>query len=168
VSAGPGPGPFTLSPGTFRIDRDGVWRHEGQEVTHPGVLRNLYANLRVDAEGHYLQVGPARIPVEVDDAPFVVMRVDGPGSSVDPAESLRIYLTDGMDEALDPASIWIGPHEAPYCRVKAGRFHARFSVAAWLQLARLVEEEPGSGRPILVLGARRLALPRRDVPDLRQ
>jgi len=161
VSVGPGPGPFTLPPGTFRIDRDGGWRHEGHEVTHAGVLRNLYANLRVDAAGHYLQVGPARIPVEVDDAPFVVTRVEGPDASRDPVGPLRIYLTDGTHEALDPASIWIGPHEAPYCRVKEGRLHARFSVAAWLQLARFVEEEPGSGRPVLVVGSRRLVLPRR-------
>jgi hypothetical protein len=58
----------SLPPGTFRIDREGVWRHEGQEVTHPGVLRNLYANLRAEGGAHYLQVGPARIPVEVADA----------------------------------------------------------------------------------------------------
>ena len=44
------------------------------EVTHPGVLRNLYANLRVDGTGHYLQAGPFRVPVQVDDAPFVVVR----------------------------------------------------------------------------------------------
>ena len=60
----------TLPPGTFGIDRDGVWRHEGQEVTHPGVLRNLYANLRVEGGAHYLQVGPARIPVDVADARY--------------------------------------------------------------------------------------------------
>ncbi len=161
MSAAPGPGPFTLPPGTFRIDRDGAWRHEGQEVTHPGVLGNLYANLRVDEQGHYLQVGPARIPVEVEDAPFVVTRVETSSPVRDPAHSLRIQLTDGTAEALDPATVWIGPREAPYCRVKAGRLHARFSVAAWLQLARFVEEEAGTGRPVLVLGARRLPLSRR-------
>jgi hypothetical protein len=138
-----------------------VWRHEGHEVTHPGVLRNLFANLRVDADGHYLQVGPGRIPVEVDDAPFVVTRVDGPGARVEASIPWQVHLTDGTVEALDPGSVWIGPHEAPYCRVKEGRFHARFSVAAWLQLARVVEEEPESGSPVLVVGARRLPLPRR-------
>ena len=60
--------------GAFRIDRDGVWRHEGVEVTHPGVLRNLYLNLREDSEGYHLQAGPMRVPVEVEDAPFIVVR----------------------------------------------------------------------------------------------
>jgi hypothetical protein len=161
VSTVPRPGPFTLPPGTFRIDRDGGWRHEGQEVTHPGVLGNLYANLRVDEQGHYLQVGPARIPVDVEDAPFVVTRVETSSPAWDPVHSLRIYLTDGTEDGLDPATIWIGPDEVPYCRVKGGRLHARFSVAAWLQLAEFVEEEAGSGRAVLVLGARRVPLPRR-------
>ena len=161
MSAAPDPGPFALPPGTFRIDRDGAWRHEGQEVTHPGVLRNLYANLRVDARGHYLQVGPARIAVELEDAPFVVTRVELAGASGDPTESMRIHLTDGTVEALDPAAIWLGPRDAPYVRVKGGRFHARLSVAAWLQLARFLEEEPGTGQPCLVIGPRRLPLPRR-------
>ena len=39
----------------LRIDRDGVWLHEGEEVTHPGILDDLRSNLRVDAEGHYVQ-----------------------------------------------------------------------------------------------------------------
>jgi hypothetical protein len=82
----------TLPPGTFRIDREGAWRHEGQEVTHPGVLRNLYANLRAEGDAHYLEVGPNRVPVTVEDAPFVVVRVeirpDAPGS-------LWLHLSDG-------------------------------------------------------------------------
>jgi uncharacterized protein len=146
---------FTLPPGTFRIDRDGAWRHEGQEVTHPGVLRNLYANLRADEAGHYLQVGPARIPVDVDDAPFVVTRVEIPPA---PGDALRVQLSDGSEETVDPAGLSIGPSGAPYCRVKSGAFRARFSVPAWLQLAALIEEEPGSGTPVLVLGSRRLPL----------
>ncbi len=159
MNAVPSPAPSPLPPGAFRIDRDGVWRHEGQEVTHPGVLRNLYANLRVDGQGHYLQVGPARIPVEVEDAPFVVIRVEVP--SWDNPGSLRVYLSGGSEESLDPAGLWLGAHGAPYCRVTGGRFVARFSVAAWLQLAEAVEEEAGGGGPVLVLGGRRIPLPRR-------
>lgn len=154
------PGP-TLPPGTFRIDREGAWRHEGQEVTHPGVVENLYANLRADGGGHYLQVGPARIPVDVDDAPFVVTRVEVVSGRDVGAPTLRIHLTDGSDEGLDPAAIWLGAAGAPYCRIKSGRFVARFSVAAWLQLAGHLEEEPGTGRPVLVVGGHRVVLPQR-------
>lgn len=147
-----------IPPGTFRIDREGVWRHEGQEVTHPGVLRNLYANLRADAGGHFLQVGPTRIGVEVADAPFVVTRVEATRRPADATPDLRLHLSDGTEEALDPGTVWLGRNRAPYCRVKEGRLTARFGVAAWLQLADFAEEEPDTGRTVLVLGARRIPL----------
>lgn len=154
-------GPPALPPGTFRIDREGLWRHEGQEVTHPGVLRNLYGSLRADADGHYLQVGPMRIPVEVEDAPFVVTRVERESKQMDRAQALRIYLTGGSDEPLAPESVWLAANQTPYCRVKSGRFIARFAVPAWLQLAEFVEEEPGTGATALVVGGRRFPLERR-------
>ena len=160
MSERPPAGPPDFPRGTFRIDREGAWRHEGQEVTHPGVVENLYANLRVEGETHYLQVGPVRIPVEVDDAPFVVTRVEPVTDSATGGEWLRVHLSDGSSERLDLDSVWIGAREAPYCRVKGGRFVARLSVAAWLQLAPLVEEDP-EGRSVLRVGARRVPLPRR-------
>jgi hypothetical protein len=141
----------------LRIDREGVWRHEGQEVTHPGVLQNLYANLCADGRTHYLQVGPARIPVAVDDAPFVVHRVEViPEPGAEPA--LTMYLSDGTTERLEPDGLWIGRNQAPYCRVKGGRFVARLAVPAWLQLARFVEETAETGTLTLTVGDRRVEL----------
>lgn len=157
METAPAPG---IPPGTFRIDREGIWRHEGQEVTHPGVLRNLYANLRAEAGSHFLQVGPARIPVEVEDAPFVVTRVEALAGRADAPAGLRVHLSDGTEEALEPETVRVGPSGAPYCRVKGGRFAARFAVAAWLQLAAFAEEEPGTGRTVLVLGSYRIPLER--------
>jgi hypothetical protein len=63
TAAGAGPIGNPGRSGAFRIDREGAWRHEGVEVTHPGVLRTLYLNLREDGEGYYLQAGPLRVPV---------------------------------------------------------------------------------------------------------
>jgi hypothetical protein len=143
--------------GAFRIDREGAWRHEEVEVTHPGVLRNLYANLRVDATGHYLQVGPMRIPVQVDDAPFVVVRAE----TADP-HAIGLHLSDGSRETLDPETLQLDKRGIPHCRVKGGQFRARFSVAAWLQLAGKVETDPASGVPVLALGDRRIPLQRPD------
>jgi hypothetical protein len=140
--------------GAFRIDREGTWRHEGVEVTHPGVLRNLYANLQVEGEQYHLQAGPLRIPVQVDDAPFVVVRVErgaGPGA-------IAVHLSDGTAEPLDVATVVLDRRGTPYCRVKGGRFRARLSVAAWLQLAETVETDPGTGAPILIVNGRRIPL----------
>jgi len=142
--------------GAFRIDREGIWHHEGIEVTHPGVLRNLYANLRADAGGYYLQAGPLRVPVEVDDAPFVVVRAETiPGTDV-----IELHLTDGSRERLRADTLTMDPRDVPHCRVKDGRFPARLSVAAWLQLAERVEPDPASGDPSLLYQGRRFVLRR--------
>jgi hypothetical protein len=111
--------------GAFRIDREDAWRHEEVEVTHPGVLRNLYANLRVDSTGHYLQAGPLRVPVQVDDAPFVVVR-----AQTDDPDTIEVHLSDGIRETLDPETLSLDARSIPHCRVKGGQFRARFSVAA--------------------------------------
>ncbi len=142
--------------GVFRIDREGVWHHEDVEVTHPGVLRNLYANLRADGEAHYLQMGPRRIAVQVDDAPLVVVRAETASS----AAVVTVHLGDGSQEPLDAGTLVLNQRGVPYCRVKAGQFRARFSISAWLQLAGRIEDDPSSGGPFLVLGGRRIALGR--------
>jgi hypothetical protein len=158
--AEPGVGAAATSgvPGAFRIDRDGTWRHEGVEVTHPGVLQNLYANLRADGDGYHLQVGPWRVPVEVDDVPFVIARAE----LADDRGAIDVYLSDGTREPLDAATLALGARGVPYCRVKGGRFRARLSVPAWLQLAERVELDAESGRPTLVLGDQRIPLRQSD------
>jgi hypothetical protein len=134
------------------IDRDGGWRHDGVEVTHGGVLANLWTNLRVDADGHFLQIGPYRVPVEVADAPFVVVRLERAG------DRLAVTLHDGTAEAVEPGTLsFRGP--VPYCRVKSGAFQARLSRAAAHQLWRLAEYDEGTGEAHLVLGGRRHRLP---------
>ena len=140
--------------GAFRIDREGVWHHEDVEVTHPGVLRNLYANLRAEAETYHLQVGPRRVPVQVDDAPFVVVRAE---AGADP-ESVTLHLSDGSRERLEAGTLLMDRRGVPYCRVKDGQFRARLSIAAWLQVAQNVEVDSASGDLSLVLGGRRLVL----------
>lgn len=139
----------------LRITRDGEWLHEGEEVTHPGILANLRENLKVDAEGHYLVAGPARVPVELEDAPFVVLRVAGEG------DQLVATLNDLSREPLDPETLSFDAEGVPHCRVKGGIFVARLSRAATHQLLERMEDTEGGSAAILVVGSRRypIALP---------
>jgi hypothetical protein len=136
----------------LRIDRDGGWLYEGEEVSHGGILASLNEGLQVDGAGHFLQIGTVRVPVDVDDAPFAVVRFEAE------ADGFALWLTDGSREALVPGTLRLGHGEVPYCRVKGGRFEARFSRAAAWQLLQCVVAQPGGGPPTLAVGGRRYAL----------
>src|SRR5262245_16318176 len=72
----------------LRIDVDGNWYDDDVEITHHGVLANLRGNLRRDGHGYFLQTR-VRIPVAVDDVPWVVTRIERRG------DRLHAVLNDG-------------------------------------------------------------------------
>lgn len=153
MSPSPTPDPSTWTLPKLRIDRDGTWFHDDAEVTHPGIIANLRDNLRVDERGHYLQIGPARVPVEVEDAPYVVERVEALG------DGLTATLNDLTREPVALDTLRVDERGIPRCRVKEGRFDARLSRAATYQLLQHVQPDEGTSRSSLVLGGRRHPVP---------
>ena len=137
----------------LRIDVDGDWFDDDVEVTHPGVLANLRANLRRDAQGYFIQTR-ARIPVDVADAPLVVVRFERSDGG------FRVVLNDGTQEQVEPATLRIGLGDIPYCAVKGGMFEARFSRAAAYQLLGMAEYDERTGRGVLRHGTREHELQR--------
>lgn len=123
----------------LRVDVDGEWFDDDVQITHAGILANLRGNLRKDAEGYFIQTR-VRVPVRVDDVPWVVTRLERRG------ERLHAILNDGSDEIVDPAGIRVGAGEVPYCAVKGGAFEARLSRAATFQLWELADYDETSGR----------------------
>jgi hypothetical protein len=123
----------------LRVDIDGEWFDDDVQITHPGILDNLRGNLRKDGEGYFIQTR-VRIPVRVDDVPWVVTRLEPRG------DRLHAILNDGSDEVVDPASVRLGAGEVPYCAVKGGAFEARLSRAATFQLWELADYDEASGR----------------------
>jgi hypothetical protein len=137
----------------LRVDRDGDWYDGDVQVTHPGILANLRSSLRRDAAGYFIQTR-VRIPVAVDDVPWVVTRVEPRG------ERLHGHLNDGSQVDLDPVALRLGRDDVPYAPVKGGAFEARFSRAAAFQLLALAEYDERTGRGVLRLGARAVPLAR--------
>jgi uncharacterized protein len=138
----------------LRIDRDGAWYDDEVEITHPGILQNLRGNLRRDADGYFIQTR-VRIPVEVEDVPWTVTRMERRD------DRLHVRLNDDTETEIDPSTLRLGADEVPYCTVKDGRFEARLNRAAAFQLLALAEPDPRSGSDVLRLGERRYPLRRR-------
>ncbi len=134
------------------VSRDGAWFDGDVEITHPGIVANLRATLRRDAEGYHIQTR-VRIPVAVEDAPFVVDRIERRGGT------LHALVNDGTEEIVDPATLRFGPANVPYCAIKGGAFEARLSRAAAFQLLALAEHDERAGRSVLRIGGREYPLP---------
>jgi hypothetical protein len=137
----------------LRVDVDGDWFDEDVAITHPGILANLRSILRRDAQGYFIQTR-VRIPVEVEDVPFVVTRIERRG------DALHAFLTDGTETDVDPVTLRVSPDDVPYCAVKGGAFEARLSRAAAFQLLALADYDEATGYGALRLHGREYPLRR--------
>ena len=137
----------------LKIDVNGDWFDEDVEVTHPGILANLRDNLRRDGQGYFIQTR-VRIPVEVEDVPWVVTRLERRD------ERLHAFLNDGTECDVDPVTLRLGRGDVPYCAVRDGTFEARLSRAAAFQLLGLAQYDEPSGEGRLRVGGREIVLRR--------
>jgi hypothetical protein len=125
---------------TYKLDRHGVLSHARTAITDPGVLRTFFRNLEPRPDGSYLSMcaGEENI-LHVEDTPFVVTRIEVQRRAGAMTE-VTLRLHDGSTEAMDPAGLRIRADDILVCRVRGGRFPARFGRAAQLALLGLVQK----------------------------
>jgi hypothetical protein len=125
------------------INKEGRWFHQGLEMIRRDILLLFYQHLHRDGQGQYsIRLGEEECYIEVEDSAFVVSRVDleshGEGDT-----GFRLWLNDDSQETLDLDTLFVGKENVLYCRVKKGKFPARFQRQAYYQLADHVEEDNG-------------------------
>jgi len=133
--------------GEFRIDRDGIWYHEGGPIGRPDMVKLFAGVLRRDENGdHWLQTPVEKVPVTVEDAPFIAVELAAEGSGKGRRLRLRTnigdWLTVGEDHPLIVREGAAGPR--PYVALADG-LEARLSRPVYYQLADLAEPGPGHG-----------------------
>ena len=133
----------------LRLDREGRWWHEGEQVTHRRLARALSCWLDQGDDGRYiLRLDADRYAyVEVEDAPFQVLTLESRGA----AGALWLTLSDGSEEELAYATLREGEGGALYCLVK-GRFPARLSRQAQQLISPHVAQD-GEGFILHAAGA---------------
>lgn len=123
----------------IRLDRALRWWHDDEPIEHPRIVELFNASLGLDEAGRFvLRIGQDWCVVQVEDAAYEVRTVDVTGEG-----RISLRLSDRSADALDPASLALGPDGVLGCRVKGGRAGARFSRDAQYQLGLLLEEGPG-------------------------
>jgi len=125
----------------IKIDKDGIWYYNGAHMFRKEILSIFFQNLRIDECGRYLiELGPERCYLHVEDTAFVVAAVYKTKLPCNGGEQIDILLNDDSCEKLETNSLYTGRDNVLYCRVKEGRFTARFSRNSYYQLAEFIEQ----------------------------
>jgi hypothetical protein len=147
------------SSSSFRIDKEGRWYYEGEEITHRRTYLLYARNLTRDESGRILlQVDQERCPVEVEDAPYIVKTLNflpAPGGGI---KGIELILNDETREELKPETLRIGDDHVPYCQVREGMFEARFSRNAYQLLLPHIQQAGSEGPFYILLDGKRYDL----------
>ena len=143
----------------LRLDRDAVWWLRDQRVPNERVCELFHRGLRVDAVGEVrLTVGEQWAYVDAEETVWFVRRVreetDG---------QMTLVLSDGAEEALDPAGLSLFGDQDLYVRVKDGRSSARLLRTAYHHLVHHLDVNP-SGEITFRYRGRRYPVLLRDAP----
>ncbi len=126
----------------LRIDKEGRWFFQDEEITHRRTYLLFSQNLTRDESGQtILRIGKEQCPVEVEDVPFVVKTLDFVLSDGGELKSIWLTLNDETREQLNQATLRIGAENVPYCQVRSGKFEARFSRGAYQLLLPYIQED---------------------------
>jgi len=124
----------------IRIDKEGVWYYKGAHMFRKEILSIFFEHLKVDECGKYLiELGEENCYLDVEDTAFVISAVYKTKLPDDGRFQIDVLLSDDTCEKLGMKSLYIGGDNVLYCRVKEGKFTARFSRKSYYQLAEFIE-----------------------------
>ena len=139
----------------LRIDKEGRWFFRDEEITHRKTYLLYSRNLALDESGRViLRIGREQCPVEVEDAPFVVKTLEFVLEGSGELQLIWLTLNDETRELLHPETLRIGPDNVPYCRVRSGKFEARFSRGAYQLLFPFVRHDEKRNRFFITIDGR--------------
>jgi len=128
----------------IRIDREGVWRHEGARLERASLVR-LFASIMRKEDGDYFLVTPQeKLRITVEDAPLLVVECQCAGRGDGQQILLRTQTDDVVRlDAEHPFWLRKGPQgPRPYVHVRDG-LNALVARAPYYQLVELAEEADG-------------------------
>jgi hypothetical protein len=129
-----------IPPCNIRIDRNGVWYFQGAEMIRQDIVEMFYGNLEMDNEGRYLiRMGKQVCVLEVEDTPWIVKEVNPAAGPDENPSVFQIRLSDNSVEELHPEELWMSKENVLYCKVKDGRFRARFSRPAYYEFSKCIQ-----------------------------
>lgn len=143
----------------MRIRRDGTWEYQGSPIRRPALVRLFSTILRLDEDGRYYLVTPVeKMGIQVDDAPFVAVRLDVEG--VPGRDQALRFTTNVGDETVAgpdvPMRVETDPESgepSPYVLVRAN-LEALIARPVFYELVERAVEGEGPDGPALGVWSR--------------
>ena len=107
----------------MRIARDGTWYYQGTPIERPAMVRLFSSVIRRDGDAYFLVTPVEKVGIQVDDAPFVAIRLESSGEGGQ--QQLRFVTNVGEEVEAGvehPLRIAVDPQTeepSPYVHVRA-------------------------------------------------
>ena len=149
----------------IRIDKEGVWYYKGAHMFRKEILCVFFEHLKIDECGKYLiELNKERCYLDVEDTAFVVGAVYKTQLPDDERVQIDILLSDDSCEKLEMQSLHVGRDNVLYCRVKEGKFTARFSRNSYYQLAEFIEQSENGNHFFIHLNGEKYLISETPIP----
>lgn len=126
----------------IKIDKEGIWYYRGAHMFRKDILCIFFENLNLDdCDRYFIQLNQEICYLDVEDTAFVVESVSRTKNPSDGFEQIEILLSDDSTEILDLSTLAVGKDNVMYCRIKDGKFPARFRRKSYYQLTEHIRED---------------------------
>jgi hypothetical protein len=122
----------------IRIDRKGLWFHEGTPIGREALVRLFASVLRLDPDGYHLVTPVEKMKIRVEDVPFIAIRVDRRGEALVFETNVGDVVEAGPDHAITVGRDTETGEPQPYLHVRRG-LRARLSRPVFYELVELAE-----------------------------
>lgn len=121
------------------IRKDGRWFHEGSPIGREALVRLFSTVLRKDPDGFHLVTPVEKMKIQVEDAPFIAVRVDREGEDLKFTTNVGDEVTAGPENAIrvevDPTT----GEPRPYLHVRRG-LEALIARPVFYELVEMADE----------------------------
>jgi len=136
----------------IKIDKEGIWYYRGAHMFRKDILCILFENLKVNDCGQYfIELNDEICYLDVEDTAFVITAVYKTKALSNGHELIEVLVSDDCREKLDLNTLAVGTENIMYCRIKDGKFPARFTRKSYYQLAEFIEQDDENDAFYIVL-----------------
>ena len=130
------------------IKRNGEWRHEGTPIGREALVRLFSTVLRKDPDGFVLVTPVEKLKIEVEDAPFVAVRVDRRGEALEFLTNVGDTVEAGPGNAIRVETDAATGEPRPYLHVRRG-LEALIARPVFYELVEMARERDAADGPTL-------------------